>query len=171
MIAPDAAEVLHDPTETKLIVGSLVAACCLALLPLPTGWLGVRPDLVLLMLTYWGVSEPRRVGQTTAFCLGLLIDVADSNVLGVHALAYSVAAYITATLRVRVLSFTGWKQAVHIFPILFSAQAIVVLANLLLHFGFPGWSFFFGSAVGALLWPAVASLLKSRRAAARNSVA
>jgi len=148
-----------------------VVACCLALLPLPTGWLTLRPDLTLLVLTYWGVNEPRRIGQTTAFCLGLIIDVADSNVLGVHALAYSVAAFLTATLRVRVLSFSGWKQAVHILPILLSAQLLTLVANLLLRFGFPGWGYFLGSIVGALLWPALSGLLKSRQSAARSSAA
>ena len=171
IIAPDPDDVLRDPTEVRLIVASMVIGCGLALLPLPPTWLALRPDLPLLLLVYWGMHEPRRVGQTTAFGIGLLMDVADSTVLGVHGLAFTVAAFLAASLRVRVLSFTSWKQAAHVLPILLLAQAVTVVVNLVLKLGFPGWRYFLGSLVGALVWPALSSLLHARQAALRNSPA
>jgi rod shape-determining protein MreD len=49
---------------------------------LPWGRFIAAPDFVALILVFWGVHQPRKVGIGTAFCLGLLMDVHDAALLG-----------------------------------------------------------------------------------------
>jgi rod shape-determining protein MreD len=49
------------------------------------------PDLLALVLVFWSVHQPLRVGVGAAFVFGLLMDVHQAALLGQHALAYTGA--------------------------------------------------------------------------------
>ena len=51
-----------------------------------TPWM---PDLLALVLVFWSVHQPLRVGIGAAFVFGLLMDVHQAALLGQHALAYT----------------------------------------------------------------------------------
>jgi len=71
------AEEMLLPVRREYLILSFFVAFMLNMLPL-TGWaLMLRPDFVALVLLYWGMEHPRKVGFTPAFLLGLAIDVAD----------------------------------------------------------------------------------------------
>ena len=55
-------------------------------------WAACRrcPTSLALVLVFWNVHQPRRVGVGLAFVFGLLMDVHDGAVLGQHALAYTL---------------------------------------------------------------------------------
>ena len=85
----------------RLVLGSLLVALLLNLLPW-SGWaLLLKPDFLLLVVLYWAVHESRSVGQTWGFAFGLLMDVADSALLGQHALVYVVAIFLTQQLQMK----------------------------------------------------------------------
>jgi len=137
------------PVKRWFILFSLAAALFLDLVPLNvTGW----PDWVALVLTFWCIREPLRVGLGTAFALGLLMDVASGSVMGQHPLAYLLLAYAAGSLSRRILWFPLSLQALHIPPLLLVAQCVMVLTRLVGGADFPGWSYFLGSLTGGLLW-------------------
>ncbi|MEY3661077.1 MAG: hypothetical protein RLZZ169_1903, partial [Pseudomonadota bacterium] len=73
------------PRNRWVIVLSLVFAGVLAVLPLP-GWLELwRPDWVALVLVYWVIALPQRVGLLTAWLVGFLVDVLKGTLLGLNA--------------------------------------------------------------------------------------
>src|SRR5690349_6315643 len=80
------------PVKNSFIVSSLMAALLLNLLPLPPAALALYLDFVALVLAYWCISQPQRIGMSIAFILGLLIDMGNASTLGQHALAYSIMA-------------------------------------------------------------------------------
>lgn len=153
----------HDltlPVKPSLIVFSLISAALLNLLPW-TGWaLWLRPDLVALVLLYWCIEQPRRVGFATAFVLGVLMDVADGALLGQHALAYSMLAYGAIVMHRRVRIFMPAAQIVYVVPLLLINDVIVVAIRLVAGADFPGYKYFIGSLIGGALWPVVSALLK-----------
>ncbi len=61
------------------------------------------PDFVALVLLFWNVHQPRKVGMGIAFFLGLLMDVHNASLLGEHALAYTLLSYGAITIHRRVL--------------------------------------------------------------------
>jgi rod shape-determining protein MreD len=155
--------VIRNQVTSAQIAVSLIVAYSLNLLPWHGTALLVRPDLLLLVMIYWCIEEPRRVGATTAFFLGLLMDVAESSLTGQNALVYSLSAYLAITFRLRILAFTWLSQALQIFPILLLGQALFVLQQLILDTPFPGLVYFLRSVLGMALWPILSFVLELPR--------
>ncbi|MDO8438515.1 MAG: rod shape-determining protein MreD [Nitrosomonadaceae bacterium] len=146
--------------RSRFIVLSLTAALLLNLLPLQGLALLLRPDFVALVVLYWSINQPQRVGMSVAFTMGLLMDVGDASIFGQHALAYSVMAFIALLLHRRLRIFSLYKQAPQVGLLLLSAQLIILLTGLLAGANLPGWDFFLASASGMLLWPLLPALVK-----------
>lgn len=151
---------LARPPSGKFIATSLFCALMLALLPWQGAALLVRPDFVLLLLLYWAVHQPLRIGMAAAWGLGLVMDVADGALLGQYALAYSVAVFLALALHRRIQAFPLWPQAWHVFPLLLVSQMLILLTHLLSGAAFIGWRFFLASVTGALLWPPLSLLVQ-----------
>lgn len=151
---------LTRPPSGQFIATSLFVALMLNILPWPGIALLLRPDFVLLLLLYWAVHQPLRVGMATAWGLGLVMDVADGALLGQYALAYTIAIFLALFLHRRIQAFGLWPQALHVFPLLLVSQILVLLTHLLSGATFFGWSFFLASISSALLWPLLSLLVQ-----------
>lgn len=145
------------PARASTIAASLAVALLLNFLP----WkdLRVAPDFVALVLAFWCVRQPRLVGLGLAWSVGLVVDAGNGVLLGQHALAYSVLAFLAIWLSRRILWFGPVLQAAHVALILAATQALVLLVRIAAGDPFPGWAIFFGPLVGASLWPVVSWLL------------
>lgn len=157
MILHPGREQLLLPVKPTLIWFSLLAALLLNLLPL--GRVLWMPDLLALVLVFWGVHQPRRVGITVAFVFGLIMDVHQAALLGQNALAYSVLTYMAIAAHRRLLWFPIVVQAVQVLPLFLIAQGIVVSLRVLGGGVFPGWMVFSGPLIESALWPVVSLLL------------
>jgi rod shape-determining protein MreD len=153
----------------RYVLFTFVVAFCLNVLPWGGTLLLLRPDFLLLVLLYWCMREPRMVGQTIGLLCGLVMDVADSAVLGQHAFVYVLAVYAAFTLRLRILRFPLPQQALHMVLILLVADLVTVLLNLIVGAPFPGYSYFVGGLIGAALWPSIVWLLELPEALAAQS--
>lgn len=144
------------PVNPWFIGFTLIASLMLNLLPLPRGgWALAMPDWVALTLVFWSIHQPRRVGLTVAWFLGLITDVNDASLLGEHALAYSILSYSAITMHRRVLWFDQAGQVLHVLPLLLGTQLVVVLVRLAAGGTFPGLIYFSSSLVATLLWPLI----------------
>lgn len=162
-LSPASRDILRPPAPMRLVLGSLLVALVLNVLPW-SGWaLTMRPDFVLLMLLYWVVHEPRNIGQTWGFALGLVMDVADSALLGQHALVYVTAIFLAQLLRIRILKLTVAGQALHMLGILLIAQLIYIGLNLSLGRDFAGLALIMSPLLGAILWMPLDLLAKLPR--------
>ena len=145
------------PVNPAFIVASLVAGLALNMLPL--GRVPWAPDLLMLLLAFWGVHQPSRVGIGVAFALGLCMDVSQSALLGQHALAYSLLMYGAHEARRRLTWFGAWEQALHMIPLLAAIHALQVLLRMISGGLFPGWELLAAPLLEALLWPLVGWIL------------
>lgn len=156
------------PVSPLFITFSLTCAFMLNLLPWGQ-WTGA-PDFVALVLVFWAIHQPRKVGIGVAFAMGLLMDVHDATLLGENALAYTLLCYGATMIHRRVLWFPVLTQAMHVFPLLLLAQAIQALVHFFAIGRFGGWLHFIESAVAVALWPVITWLLLApqRRAVDRD---
>ena len=145
------------PVRMSFITISLVVALVLHFVPM--GRFYAIPDFVALVLAFWCVREPLRVGMGWAFILGIIVDVAHGAVMGQHALAYVLLAYASVMMSRRLLWFSAGAQALHMVPLFLMAQLVMLLIRLLVGGRFPGWDYFFSTFTTAALWLPVHFLL------------
>lgn len=117
------------------------------------------PDLVALVLVFWSVHQPRRVGVGVAFACGLVMDVQQGALLGQHALAYTVLGYFSVFMHRRLLWFDVPTQALQLLPLFFSVHVLAVLVRMIAGGSFPGWDHLLAPVFEALLWPVASVLL------------
>ena len=156
MIMPRGQQLLM-PVNPIFIWASLLLAMVLNMVPL--GRLPWTPDLLMLLLVFWSVHQPSRVGMGAAFFFGLCMDVHQAALLGQHALAYTALTYVAITFHRRLLWLTLSAQAVQVLPWFFAAHVIELVLRLMAGGIFPGWSFLLAPLLEALLWPVASFVL------------
>jgi rod shape-determining protein MreD len=146
-----------QPVRASTIIASFAIAMFINFLP----WRDLRvvPDFVALVLVFWCVRQPRLVGLGVAWALGLITDAGNGVLLGQHALAYSIIAFLGIWLSRRILWFGTGLQALHVGAILLVGQSVALLVRVIAGDGFPGWPLLVGPIAGAILWPIVSWLL------------
>ena len=135
--------------STGMITASFVVALVLEMLPWG-GWL--VPDFVALVLVFWNVFQPRRVGIALAWLLGIVMDVHSGALLGQHALAYSVLSYGAIALHRRLLWYSIAGQALQLLPLFLLANLVVIVVHLFMTGVGPSWTYFVSPLLTALLW-------------------
>ncbi len=134
---------------------SVAVGLALAIVPLP-GWLdAARPDLALLAVVYWILASPRIAGLWYAWLAGLFLDVLRGMVLGQHALAFLVIAFLTHRLQLRMRMFPIVQQAGVILGLLAVYHFILFWTDGLTGHGYTGWNRWLPVLTGALLWPLI----------------
>ncbi len=157
MIMPRGSNQLLLPVNPFFIGLTLLVALGLNMLPL--GRQPALPDLLALVLVFWNVHQPRRVGVGLAFMFGLMMDVHDGARLGQHALAYSLLSFGAIAMHRRLLWFGPIEQALQVLPLFVVATLVSVAARMAVGGMFPGWSFLLSPLFESLLWPLAAALL------------
>ena len=146
---------------------TIFAGMILAVLPLPQFFpaeLGfLRPDWIAMILVYWIIALPHRVGIPMAWLVGIAVDVLLGSPIGQHALSYVSIAYVAASLYQRVRMFSVWQQATVLFALLGFNQLIGFWVEGIV--GTKSWSawYFLPALSGAFLWPSVFLMLRYLR--------
>jgi rod shape-determining protein MreD len=148
------------PANPLFIWGSLIAALMAnILLSHLFGRAAWPPDMLALVLVFWVIHQPLRIGVGTAFIFGLCMDVHQGALLGQHALAYTALSFFAITISRRLLWYSIPSQALQILPLLAASHALQFAVRLMAGHGFPGWSFVLSPIIEALLWPVVTLIL------------
>ena len=147
-----------NPLRGGWLVGlTFFAAATLAVAHLPPGlpdWVGwLRPAWVPLVLFFWIVERPHRIGLIGVWAFGLLLDVVLSEPLGLNGFALVLMAVLGLSTYERLRMINVFQQAAALLLLVLAtelAKGIVVsLAQ-----GAPLSGQFLASAtVTAVLWP------------------
>jgi rod shape-determining protein MreD len=146
-----------------VILLTLIAALGLTIIPLPSWAQPHRPDWVLLVLLYWCMALPTRVGVGTAWSLGLLLDVLTGTLLGQHGLGLAVVAFVVLKLHQRIRVYPIWQQALSVCMLLALNQLFMLWVNGVLGRPAIDWVYWSPSLIGMLLWPWMFILLRDLR--------
>lgn len=157
MIMPRGSDQLLLPVNPLFIGFTLLVALGFNLLPV--GRHPAQPDLLAVVLVFWNVHQPRRVGVGLAFLFGLLMDVHEGALLGQHALAYTMLSFVAITIHRRLTWFGLGEQALQILPVFFAAHAVSLIVRMVAGGMFPGWSILLSPVFEAMLWPVATVLL------------
>ena len=138
------------PVKNWFLALTLLLAMLANMIPL--GRMPGFPDCVALVLGFWCIREPLKIGMGTAFLLGIAMDVADASAIGQHSLAYVLLAYAATSLSRRILWFPLLQQALQMLPLLLGTQLVMLMVRMIAGAQFPGPLYFLGSFSAALLW-------------------
>ena len=153
----------RDHAGVGFIAATFMAAFALTLLPLPDYLGPIRPNWLALVLCYWVLETPHRVGLGVAFLVGLAADLVFGTLIGEQALRMSVIAFIVLRFRPRLKFFTLPQQALAILALLLNDRIVMLMIRALSGEGVPPVAFWIAPAIGTLVWPWLYLLLDDLR--------
>ena len=147
---------------------SLLVAMVFTVLPLPEALGPYRPPFVTMAIIYWAMMWPRLCGILTAFIAGLMLDLFNGSMLGQHALALSVVAYLTLRFHLQIRIFPLWQLTFTAFLLMAIDAFLVFWADGIA--GYPGGGIARWTPViaGGVAWTPVMALLDNLRLRAEN---
>lgn len=146
-----------------LLPASIVAALLLGLLPLPAVLLPLRPYWLALVVAYWVIEDPDRVGLGFAFLVGVLADLVFGSLLGEQALRLVVMAFILQRFRARIRFFPMSQQALAVGGLLLNDRIVTAGLHIALGIQPLPTMFWLAPLTGMLLWPPAFVLLDALR--------
>jgi rod shape-determining protein MreD len=145
------------------IMLSLLFAFLLSIFPVPDSLVWARPQWVSLVLVYWILELPERIGMGAAFVAGLCLDGLEGTVFGQHALALCLLAYLVLILYQRLRMFTIWQQIGVIFVIIGLEQLLYHWTQTLAGRPAPSLLILVSCFVSALMWPPLVLFMRTMR--------
>ena len=146
-----------------IIALSLAVAFMLTAMPLPEWAVNWRPAWVAMVLIYWCMALPDRVGIGTAWCLGILLDVQQGTLLGQHALGLATIAWLTVRYHQRVRVFPLAQQALVVCGYLLILQFLTLWIRGIMGVPPQHWTFWMPAFTGMFLWPWLFVILRDLR--------
>ena len=147
------------PVNPTFIYFSLFCALLLNLLPI--GNYSWAPDWLIICIVFWNIHQHRYVSVILAFALGLMMDVHNSALLGLHAFSYSIVAYLAISWHRRIIPLRVFSQALHLLPIFLFTAIFPVLVHWILRGEIFWWGLTgaFQALIEAMLWPLATRIL------------
>ena len=99
----------------SVIFISFIAASAFSVYPLSPHIATVRPMLMIMVLIFWLLFQPRYVGIFTAFTIGVVVDLLMDTRLGQHAFAAVMLTLVMQRAGVYIKSLTmvsAWFMAI-----------------------------------------------------------
>lgn len=153
--------------QNWLFGASLALAFLLQMVPLPDVMLAFKPWWIGLLLVYWAIETPERVGLGLAFGLGLTADVLTGELLGEQALRLVVLVFIVLRFRARLRFFPMWQQMLAVLALLLNDRVVAVMVRGFAGEAMPAWTFWIAPWAGALAWPLLFLLFDALRVRAK----
>lgn len=161
---------LHNPAKTEIqrpvgnlfIFISIVLALLLNGLPWQGYALMLRPDFVAMVLLYWCMHKPMRIGIGMAWGVGIFADVADASLFGQHALTYTLLAFGGVVLHRRLQMFDLRQQTTQVLGLFAMTYTVYALVHWLIE-GDVVWGYFLGCLTSTLLWIPLSLSLRGLR--------
>ena len=151
------------PRGLLAIATSFVVAFLLTALPLPQWAEPWRPAWVTLVLIYWCLAVPQRVGVLVGWTLGLLLDAMTGTLLGQHALSLSLVAFLSLRLHLRVRVLPVWQQGLTVFLLVVLDRALSLWVTGIQGMPTQALSIWAPAVTSTLLWPWLFVVLRDVR--------
>lgn len=154
-----------------VILLSLILAMMLGVVHLPESWpswLGwLRPNWLLLVLFFWVIELPHRVGLIAVWCVGLLVDVLYADPIGLNGFILAGVTYIAWRFFERLRMYSVLQQCGIVFVLGLAAELLRVVVIGLGSDRQWGWEVLLIPLTSMLMWPLVFLLLLRIRTGVR----
>ncbi len=144
-----------------VILLTLILGLMLDLFPLSGALNALRPNWTLMIVMFWGFYSEERFSVGLAWGCGILMDLAQGSLIGMHALIFTLAIYLMKKHLLWIRSLTLAEQTI-LTIIIFTLQSLLTIwGNGILGIPSPSLLTWFGPIISStLLWPLVSNLLE-----------
>ncbi len=142
-----------------LIAITFLISMMLAILPVPQSISWYQPAWVFMVLLFWMIALPHRVGIFAAFIVGLLQDLLMGTILGQHAFVFSLMAYFYMRFHTPIRSLPLWQQGLLVF---FSTLLYLLVQYWIMAVAdqaLATWRYWLPLVTTMLLWPGIRLVL------------
>ena len=147
----------------RIGIATTIGAFMLAIMPLPDWAVEFRPEWVTLVLIYWAMAVPSRIGVTVAWLAGLLLDVSYGTLMGQHAIGMVIVIYFIHIQHQRLRVASLLQQSIVIFFLLLIKQLLILWVDGMVGRAPDSWLFFMPAITSTLLWPWTYLILRDIR--------
>ena len=148
-----------NQSQFILLLKITVLAFIVGAIALPSLIEMVSPFWLLLFFIYWLIYSDSNGIYSSAFVLGILLDVFQGGILGQNALALVISSAFILSVKKSFFVSNLTTQQVYVFI----ASLIYLIVFLITHISVQGlqiqWLVLFIPFTGAILWPIVRFLL------------
>jgi rod shape-determining protein MreD len=143
-----------------MMMGSIIVAWILMIVPFPEAWHWLKPQWVTLVLIYWIFSCPCHIGVWVGWVSGFGMDILTGLLWGQYALAMTVVVYLGHMLRYRLRLFPFWQQALVVCVLVGFGQLALLMTQWFI--GQPPTTLLYWTSTlsSVLIWPWVYRILR-----------
>ena len=159
----------RDRASRRLpVIMSFIVGLMLTMVPLTSAIEPFRPDWVAMLVIYWAMQLPRTWSVGTAWIVGIVLDASQGTLLGQHALALCIVAFITVRMHLLMRVFPIPQLTLTVFPILAIYQFLLFWINGVAGVNAPAVAYWGPVVAGTVLWPIVLMFLSGLRYRTRS---
>jgi len=144
-----------------VIVVTYVVALLLSIWPLPDWAEPFRPAWLVLTTVYWCLFLPHRVGLLVTFVVGILMDSLTGSLLGEHALALLLVAWVTLKLHLQIRVYPWWQQTLVVLNLMLLYSFVLFWVDGMLGYTQGSLLRWMPVLITTLLWPWMMQLLSA----------
>lgn len=157
-----------NPTKGGwLILLSLAVALVLAIVHLPETWpqwLGwLRPSWVAVVVFFWVMELPHRLGLISAWMVGVAADVLQADPLGLNGILLAGITYIAWRFYERLRMYSVIQQCGVVFLLVLASELLRALVQDAAWERGVSWGILLPAATSMLVWPVVYLILQRFR--------
>tara|TARA_B100001059_G_scaffold213695_1_gene229764 strand:+ start:20 stop:487 length:468 start_codon:yes stop_codon:yes gene_type:complete len=144
-----------NQSQLILLIKITFIAFIVGAIALPSMIEMISPFWLLLFFIYWLIYSDSNVIYSSAFVLGILLDVFQGGILGQNALALVISSAFILSVKKSFFVSNLTTQQVYVFI----ASLMYLIVFLITHITVQGlqlqWLIIFTPFTGAILWPVV----------------
>lgn len=160
----------RDRASRRLpVIATLLVGLMLTIMPLPEAIESFRPDWLALLIIFWAMQLPRTWSIGTAWFIGIILDVSYGTLLGQHALALCVVAFITVRFHLLMRVFPLSQLSATVFALLALYQFLLFWINGVAGISAPERVYWAPVLVAFLAWPVVSMFMNGLSMRSRSS--
>lgn len=137
------------------IITTIIISFFLDAMPLPDFMSLGRPEWVFLVVFYWAVMLPYRVGVGVGFTVGLLLDVLDGTLMGMQAFTLALTSYLGLILSDRLRIYPLIQQTLLVSLVFGLHLVLSHWIKGMVGVVSQGYMYLLPAATSAVIWPFV----------------
>jgi rod shape-determining protein MreD len=147
---------------------SVALAFFIMIIPMSEWMAALRPFVLALVMMFWILETPGKMGLGRVLLIGLLLDLASFAMLGEHAFRLLLMAGVVHQLRNQFRFYPIWQQSLFVLAILYADLVVLGVIRLFQGLQQQPIEAWFSPILAFLIWPWLYMFLDNLRMQSRS---